>query len=540
MPIIPAFDPSTGASGGPAPVGPPPPPPGIPTWLDIPSRVHLIQTVPSPDPSEYEWNAPTNGTAPYTYEVTVMGSQPNAAGWYTYDYDNRKIISTRPAGIGTDNTPALLFRIRAYDADGNWGDGHVLLMYSFATGQTVLDEQVLEESDPAVSFTFPPHAGTWVGTNSNSPWSHLVGSGDCYPSAMKGTTTARYQGPFTVDPSPGSVIFMNTVQKNPSSSDTRYIVKAFRRKRADNMTSLNAPYRAVIDYDWTDIGTQIPYTWPPQPSGLTSNTFSWAEPGIGTDASTFTNQTAVTGAASVEQATLDSTGFGLRIENPTSSARQQLLRCELRLMTSHNTPNTAPLGIRNAMIGASDEVVLRVVGTFSWSGTASQVGIAFGGANSGAVRVQFRQGGAIGGAPATNVAFIEINNGSSMRTIGVARASEVKDVPIGIDFYLRGTSFTSVVYVYGGSLPDLNEQNPYANLRRWTAEGSAESAQNLYVSMLCPSNIYATTSGFGQTYMRLPIFEIRTVLGNSGASVAGAKITQLIVAHRAGRQLRPY
>jgi hypothetical protein len=129
----------------------------------------------------------------------------------------------------------------------------------------VLDEVVLEEDDPAVVFTWPPFAVGYVGMNSTtSPWSHALGSGDVWPSLMKNTTTARWQGPFTVNPAPGSVIFLNTLQKPASSTvPAALLIKAFRRKRGPFLTSTGGPYQVVIDHDFEDIGTQVgPITFP--------------------------------------------------------------------------------------------------------------------------------------------------------------------------------------------------------------------------------------------------------------------------------------
>lgn len=538
MPIVPVFPPAGGGST------PTPPTPGIPQWLDMPSKVYLITSTPSPDPSEYEWDEPTNGTGPFTYEATQMSGMPNTNNWTDYDLVNRKIIASQSTVLwGNDINQPSVFRVRAYDSVGNYGDCHVLIASPSVSNRVVLDEVVLEEDDPAVEFTWPPFAAGYVGMNSDtSPWSHALGSGDVWPSLMKNTTTARYQGPFTVNPAPGSVIFMNTLQKPASSTiPAALLIKAFRRKRGPLLTSTGGPYQVVIDHNMEDIGTQVgPITFPPG-NVSTNADYGWSQPGIGTDSAQFRSTNLTAGVLTVDEVTLDSNGFRGRFEcSATTNKRHDVLYMP-RLLTSHNTPYSATpafMGIRAAMVHMSDEVVVRFQGQVSRTGTSSNVTWYVGAINDSGVRVFFNQGAAIRGTPATDVAQITISNGTGGRIIGSTAPSAIYNVPIGVDIHL-GVRPTAVIYLWPGDFPDLLEANPYGNVKHWVAEGDAKNGSYSNSSYAGASDTTFRSTGFAFGYLEYPIIGMQLALGNNGAASVDSILKRVVIAHRAGRQIRP-
>jgi hypothetical protein len=537
MPIVPVFPPSGGG-------GPTPPTPGIPQWLDMPSKVYLINSTPSPDPSEYGWDEPTNGTGPFTYEVTQMGGQTNVSNWTDYDLANRKIISSRTTAPWQSATSQpSVFRIRAYDSAGNYGDCHVLIASPTITSpaaQVVLDEVVLEEDDPAVVFTWPPFAAGYTGSNTASdPWSFALGSGDVWPSLMKNATTARLQGPFTVNPAPGSVIFMNTVQRLGGSGTAGLLIKAFRRKRGPFLTSTGGPYQVVIDHNMEGIGTQVgPKTFSTAGENVE---YPWTQAGIGTDYAQFRSVVVTAGTVDVNEVTLDSNGFRGRFGHSVSSSKRHEVVYLPRLLTTYDVPastNPAFMGQRAAMVHMSDEVVVRFQGQVSRTGTSSSVTWYIGAINDTGVRVVFNQGGAIQGTPATNVAQISVTNGTGTRTIGSTTPSTIYNVPIGVDVYL-GTRPRAIIYLWPGDFPDLLEVNPYGTVKNWIAEGNGNNGSYSNSSYSGAADTTFRSSGHAFGYLEYPIIGARLELGNNGAASVDSILKRVVIAHRAGRQIRP-
>lgn len=555
MPIVPFFDPATGASGGPTSGG------GggaanTYTWLNMPNKVHMINSVPSPDPSGYAWDAPTNGVGPYTYEVVAIQTQGQGT-WANYDLANRLIFATRPSLASNDTVHPMLFRVRAFDSVGNWGDGYVFIFQGFGVtaDNIIYDEVVLEEQDAPVTYTVPAFGGTYKGTGSDTNWSHVEGSGVMYPHPMKDTTNTtlgRYQGPFTIDPAPGASLFFTTCQRaTPTSGTLKYIVQSFRRKRNSGMTRNDPPWQTVLDYDLKAIGATSPASWPVPIVSTTTSDIVWTEPGFGPDCMFAICQQLTTGTTTLEQNYFNSNGMGVRIECAASSNRGIQAVVKPRVFVSHNTPSAiAPMipAVRGAVVGVQSDVVLRLYGRVTLTGNAPIVRWFLGNVSTQGAWVNFGRAGAIGGVPTADIVTIGINTGSTTRLGGNIPNSDINGVDIGVDLYLTGAGRYAVVYASNTPFPDLNstlpnslpDPNPYANLKHWVMEGVAEGGSTLTSPFAGAAGGDAfEAGGFADNRMRDPFVGMQVRAGNNGAAVIESVIYRTAILHRA-RSMRKW
>jgi len=547
MPIVPFFDPATGASGGPTSGG------GggaanTYTWLNMPNKVHMVNTVPSPDPSGFAWDEPTNGVGPYTYEVVAVQTQGQGT-WNNYDLQNRLIFATRPGLASNDSLHPLLFRVRAFDSVGNWGDGYVFIFRGFGVtaDNIIYDEVVLEEQDPPVTYTVPAFGGTFKGVSTDGNWSHVEGSGVMYPHPMKDTTNTtlgRYQGPFTIDPAPGASLFFTTCQQTtPTSGTQKYIVQSFRRKRNSGMTRNEPPWQTVLDYDFKAIGTTSPASWPVPITSTTSN-IVWTQPGFGSDCMSAIGQQLAPGTTTLEQNYFNSNGMGVRIECAATSNRGIQAAVRPRVFVSHNSPlSPAPMipAIRGAVVGVQSDVVLRFYGRVSLTGAAPSVRWFMGNVSNQGGWVNFGRSSAIGGVPLTDIVVFGINSGSSVRLGGNIPNTNINGLDIGVDIYISGAGRYAVVYVSDTPFPNLNgtlpnslpDPNPYANLKHWVMEGVAEGGSNLNSAFVgAAGGDTFETGGFADNRLRDPFVGMQARAGNNGAAVVETVLYRAALLHR--------
>ena len=520
---------------------------GTYTWLNMPNKVHMINTVPSPDPSGYAWDEPTNGVGPYTYEVVAIQTQGHNT-WNNYDLQNRLIFATRPTIASNDSLHPLLFRVRAFDSVGNWGDGYVFIFLGINDNNIIYDEVVLEEQDPPVTYTVPAFGGTYKGTGSDTFWSHVEGSGIMYPHPMKDTTNTtlgRYQGPFTIDPAPGASLFFTTAQRaTPSSGTTKYIVQSFRRKRNSGMTRIEPPWQTVLDYDLKAIGTTSPASWPVPITVATTSNIVWTQPGFGPDCMLAECKQLGTGTTTLEQNYLNSNGMGVRIECAASSNRGIQASVRPRVFVSHTLPSaTSPMipAVRGAVVGVQSDVVMRFYGRVSLTGTSPSVRWFMGNVSSQGAWINFGRSSPIGGVPIADIVVFGICSGGSFRLGGNIPNTNINGLDIGVDIYISGAGRYAVVYVSDTPFPNLNgtlpnglpDPNPYANLKHWVMEGGNEGGSE-------QSTAFAGTTG-GDLFMsgefavnRLldPFVGTQARAGNNGAAVVETVLYRTALLHR--------
>jgi hypothetical protein len=531
MPIVPVFPPSGGGSP------PTPPTPGIPQWLDMPTKVIYIATVPSPDPGAFTWDEPTNGTGPYTYEGYVLGGNPIAAQWNFFDYTNRTIRLTRPAPMTADGSQPMFIRIRAYDSVGNFGDQYIMVLYANtgASEVTILPETVIEEDDPAVSFTFPPHFPGWIGENSTAAWSYTIGSGLISPSPMKDTTTARYQGPFTIDPAPGGALFITTRQRPSDGGGGRQIViKSVRRKRAPLMTTTNAPWQKVIDYDLEDIGTQSPTAFTMPLTGLQTTRTQWTQPGFGTDAFTTNTQLVSAGTSTTEATGINATGAYVQLADTVASNRAVRMQFIPRISVSHNSPDAVvPNALRANCVSMADDILIRMLVRVTMSGQGSTLIVGCPDNNGASVRIAMGVV-QIGSVVRTNQIQFQMQHGSTYRSSGQLFTTEFNGLEFGYDLFASGANRRTVIYAWPGDFPTLGVPAPYGNLTHWELEGYSEQS-----SASTPHNVMTGGSSTGiyrssdwrSFQMAVPEIRMEARLGGTVGSI-DARITRFVIEHR--------
>lgn len=518
-----------------------PAPTGAATWLEMESKVYYLSTTPpTPDPSPYTWDAPTNGTGPYTYEVTAVGggASSGAAQAFTYyDQATRSIYMSAVVNTGSTGSIPLYYRVRAYDSLGNWGDTYVMFVYMGPGVLTdILPEIVLDEADPPATYSFAVPAG-WVGVDQEAPWGGVVGSGIVTPSPMKDTLTTRYMGPFTVDPAVGAVLWLHTAQETtPGGATLKWICQPFRRRR-DPMTRFDAPWQTVIDWDLESAGSQDPSAWTVPSAGSQVYSADFI-------ANSFTEQTQVTytqlsagSAAATEVAAFDATGLHCSMTSLATNSRAISTSIQPRVANTHDQP-TPYWPERWASIPSSDELVFRWVGEVTVIGAAATVTWTAGSTGANGNYIRFARGPAIGGTPTADVITIQSQHDAGQRNIVQVPRTEIDGVTIGVDLHVIGPRRVIVVYVYAGSMPDLNSGiNPYGGLKYWVAEGEGDTRAVAWMSTSGALGQFDTSAsisdaGEWQNMTVAPLISQEIRLGNNGAADVQSRFTRIAIVHR--------
>lgn len=516
-------------------------PTGAATWLEMVSKVYYLSTTPpTPDPSPYTWDAPTNGTGPYTYEVTAVGGGGSSGAAQTfnyYDQSTRTIYMSAVTNTGSNNATPIYYRVRAYDSVGNWGDTYIMFIYMGAGVLTdILPEIVMDETDPPVTYSFTVPAG-WVGVDQEIPGGGVVGSGIVTPSPMKNTTTARYQGPFTVDPAVGAVLWLHTAQETtPGGGTNKWICQPFRRRR-DPMTRFDAKWQTVIDWDMAAAGAQDPSAWTVPSAGSQTYSADFVANSFTEQAETTYTQLSAGSAAATEVAAFDATGLHCSMTSLATNSRAISVAINPRIANTHDNP-TPYWPERWASIPSSDELVFRWVGAVTVIGAAATVTWTAGSTGANGNYIRFARGPTINGTLTADVIAIQSQFDAGQRNIVQVPRTEIDGVTIGVDLHVIGARRVVVVYIYGGSMPDLNSGiNPYGSTKFWVAEGEGDTRSVPWLSTQGALGLFdysASTSDTGewQNMTVAPSMSQEIRLGNNGAADVQSRWTRLAIVHR--------
>ena len=497
MPIVNVFDPYTGGAigggggGGGGGTGP-----GA-EWLDIPTTVINVSAVPSPLPGSVQWPAPNNGTGPFVYEVTFLtGNTTNQI--FDYDLATRTLYYTQATNATNDSTKNSFVRIKATDANGNYGYGYILFWRNGAASAAnhfVLPEIVLAENDPAPTYTFAPIVAGAVGRiNSDTGWSHTYGNGKLSENPMYlndaaaggGPGISRYMGPFTVDPMAGSVIIMTTTQQDAPGTTIYAIAQPFRRRRADSYNT-GGPYFTLLDYDMQALGAGDPSAFTIPLTGTQNHNVDFAPaPGETDFFQLQAAQITAGSAATVEVAKIDADGLTLELQ--TAALNNRSIRATTTSYTWPTDTNIATRRPNRVYLASTDcEIVWRWHGRIEidnsggagtgggrvdWANAESQVA---GGGGGLSFYVYQTVGGPVGYSANTMVQLSAFN-ASTPATVGFVPAAEVLGRDIGVDVIGVGADRVTYIYQWTGAFPDLTAARPYDGYKYWVVEGDAESS----------------------------------------------------------------
>jgi hypothetical protein len=457
-------------------------------WLDMPTVVVNATDIPAVVPASVQWPEPTNGTGPYVYEVTfVMNGQSNL--FSDYNLTTRTLYYTQANLANTNNVKNALIRVKATDSVGNYGYCYLFFFRANVTSASVyiLPEIVLDEADPASTYTFPPVVAGAVGRkNTDVNWSHVYGNGKLSENPMYladadaggGSGISRYMGPFKVDPAAGSVLIMVTPQESASGALTYMAVQPFRRRRA-NSYGVGGPYMTIADYNLQTLGAGDPSAFTVPLTGTVQQHYCDFAPAPGeTDFFQMkTNQSLAGGPATVEVSSLNANGQTLELQTVASNSRT--IQSTIQAYVWPTKTNTATRRPNRCYIASQDsEFVWR------WHGRM-EIGTAGGGvswwnsdgpstAGGGGVVLRVSSS-APPGATSTTLVQVRGRRANGEALIGAVPASELLGRDIGVDVIGSGVQRVTYLYQWTGSFPDLTADRPYEGYKYWVFEGDAEA-----------------------------------------------------------------
>jgi hypothetical protein len=288
------------------------------------------------------------------------------------------------------------------------------------------------------------------------------------------------------------------------------------------MTTTNAPWQNVIDYDLGVIGAAAPSAFTTPLTGTIQRyTAQWTQPGFGADGMTIEAFQQTAGTSTSEAVAFNASGASVQLVDTAASARAIQLTFLPRISTTYNNPNLAPLAIRADCIPTADDVVIRMVVRMTVTGTAASVQVGITGQGGAAFRIAPGVVAA-GTVPAANIRQLQTASGGGYRNAGQVLNTEFNGVDFGYDIYVSNTNRNTVIYAWPGDWPDLAAQSPYGNLLHWTLEGYAEQSfgngqQNFSVGY--GTEAVADNSNWTYGYMKVPRVRIEARLGSAAGNV---------------------
>ena len=441
MPIIPAFDPSTGASGGPSGGG------GggaAPIWLNVPTQVVQLG---GSSTGAITLSTPTNGTGPYSYRVLSYGNN-----------DQTRTLIVSGNVLEVNNTPSFVtwgqgasgigYRVLVWDSLGNFGVG-VLLIYQDPTwtseilGDVVLD---YDQSTDGYLFAGPRNlpAGWTFGT-SYAP----AGDGFSYPIAFDSATSI---GDRFANCAPGSFVALMYRTVSPSSvSQINFLI--LRRKL--DMANLHWSWAKTFDLiDWNNLSAWSP-TVP-----LTNTALATVVETIASTSKSYNMDrraaTVTAGLApTLETATISGGVATLETQNTAASTRV------ISMSFRPGPPNTSQT-YREGTFGASVALLARMKVAVTITGDAASADIRLGRDFTPSSGAGIRIAGTtntVGGQPGVRISF---TRSSFLISQGTFRKSVWGGgTPFGLDIIFVGGNTWVCAYPWDNSWTDYPEWDPY-------------------------------------------------------------------------------
>jgi len=424
MPIVPFFDPLTGASGGGGGGGGA----STPVWLDVPTQV--IQQATSATGS-ITLNTPTNGTAPFVYRVVPHGRTTNAT--LTVSGNVLQLNGVASFSTTTSEGSSTAYRVIVRDAAGNVGVG-VLLVWSDTGANytyTVAEEKVLDWDEDVEGYNFA--ARTPVGTPVDY---RPTGDGFMYPRPLTG---AQIEGARWASCPPGSFIvgsYLRTI-----GSNFQLVLLILRRKL--DLTNIGQNWVEAPDFiAWPDLSAFSPTT----PLGTAStfatvvenNTVNGKSYALDRLAYAVTAGTAPTS----ESASISSGAAVLSTQNTVGSTRL----IDLSLRPAVQSTNSQREGSMYSSIASMVRVKCRATLTGDYSYAEVKFGLDYPGTSPVNFGVRLRGRQAVSFTIAGNPALlVSTNRGGVINSIGWVTRSLFDGVDIGVDIIsLGGVGFVTI------------------------------------------------------------------------------------------------
>lgn len=545
MPIIPAFDPDTGASGGPSSGGGG----ASNVWLDIPAQATFSNNTLPPGPSgsigQFTLPLPTNASGQTYYRINLATRADNATPVRNWNNLTRTVSwDTVVQTTGTSNLPDV-FMFEVTDDAGNYGIGYHLFAYftSPLSRMVCRTEIVLEEDDPPYSLTYAPYEPGATGSNDSVIPIYIVGTGKVTgaQAVAQKVSTLVYQGPFTVDPPPGGVVFMYTMQEFGSTNPgTHFIVQPIRRRRAAGTQLGKFVRNYELDVTLLDsTGITMPVTGTPSTAANTPA----GNPSY-YDLVTVAASVLTAGSASTSEQANAVSGTGLVTELVTTASNTRGIGSTLTART-FDAINSGRVPVYSSAIPVSDEIVFRMMGRIDMT-NALTTNTAFvdwcnvvNTNTIGAIGLRFRlnQGMPAGFATNDYVTVYCWGNPSFQRQRAQIPRTVLLSQDIGMDVYLRGAQAVIALYVWPGSFPDLSTRIPYAGIRHWTFDWARGDMQS-QITASEPDFVGANTlpwqqsARHGRNYMQDALWGAYVTAGNSGAVTIRSEIKRVAIEHR--------
>lgn len=441
MPIVPAFNPDTGASGGPAPVGPSPS--SAPVWLDVPTQIEALAG--TSVTASITLNTPTNGTAPYSYRVIPTAQLQNS----TLSISGNVLEISNPAALATSATVtgSECYRVIVRDSAGNLGVGAlIILVKPNAADTTLLIEHTLDWNQSTEGYLFTARSSPSATATGYQP----SGDGFGYP---KPVTVADVEGDRWANTPPGGCFLQLYRRTNyPSSGQNQIVFLLLRRKL--NMTG-NSWVEAQDFLKFDSLNNITPTV----PLG-TSSTFTTTTENNPVTSLSYKIQSvayAITaGTAPTAETASYSTGGPLLLSTAATTASTRVITFGLRPASS----GVAGVNERYGSLSTAIAGMIRIKCKITLTGDYPYLDIVWGNVLVGSapssvgIRIRGRQATSftIGGQPAVQV-WVQV--GGTLRVVGWFRRSLFDGSDIGIDIMALGGVASASIYPWDPAWTDF-------------------------------------------------------------------------------------
>lgn len=444
MPIIPAFDPSTGASGGPPSGG------GgggtTPIWLNLDTQIVYVSSTSAT--VNVTLSTPTNGVAPYRYTV-FPGHQTSTGSSLTISGNVLEASRLSALNTNVSNTGSQCYRVICRDSAGNLGIGALILINKVLSADTdLLIERVLDWDEDPEGYLFSARSSPSAAAASYQP----SGNGFGYP---RPATVAQVEGDRWANTPPGGCFLQLYRRTNYPASGQNQMVYLLLRRKVD--MSGGASWVEAQDFLKFDSLNNLT---PTVPLGTSSTTTYTVETNSVTGLPYQMEWTAhanPAGVAPVTETASYTTGGPLLLSTSASGASTRLIRFDLK--PANPSFVTQRYGSLSLEIGG----MIRTHCKVSLTGDYSWVDFRFGNGLSNdcfGLRIRGNQGsggghGTIGGQPSVQVSGSRL--GGVLVDGNWVRRSEFVEVDIGVDMITLGGQAFVAVYPWDPAWTDFPE-----------------------------------------------------------------------------------
>jgi len=440
MPIVPFFDPLTGASGGGGGGGGA----STPVWLDVPTQV--VQQA-SASTGSITLNTPTNGTAPFVYRVVPHGRTTNAT--LTVSGNVLQLNGAAVPSTSVSEGSSTAYRVIVRDAVGNVGVGVLFVWTDLGANYSyiVAEEKVLDWDEDVEGYSFA--ARTPVGSSTAY---RPTGDGFMYPRPV---TAGDAEGARWASCPPGSFIVGNYLRQ--IGADYQLVLLILRRKL--DLTNIGQNWIEAPDFiAWPDLSAFSPTI----PLGTAStfatvvetNTVNGKSYALDRLAYAVTAGTAPTS----ESASVSGGAAVLSTQNTVGSTRL----IDLSLRPAVQSTNSQREGSMYSSIASMVRVKCRATLTGDYSYAEVKFGQDYPGSGSTNFGIRLRGRQAVSFTIAGNPALlVSINRSGVIQSLGWVTRSLFDGVDIGVDLITLGTVGYVAVYPWNPAWTDFPDYSDH-------------------------------------------------------------------------------